>query len=234
MSQLKRLIILDLNGLLIHRVHETEYVKCQRLLTEQYVRTYLTGSERIGHSEVWFRPNVKIFLAWLMEHFHVAIWSSVLRHNLEPIVKYLLPDKYKRDRLLFWWDQQNCHVENNPTATDPKNAKSYFKRLTSVWNAASINNRWSTNQPENTGLCDHTLLIDDNVLKARDNPPYTAIHPRSWKRFEFDDNNRTLTVYEDNVLYTDGQLRTWLEGLLEWNGTVADYVQQHPYIDPPL
>ncbi|CAF0805684.1 unnamed protein product [Adineta steineri] len=234
MSQLKRLIILDLNGLLVQRLYKDEYVKCKRLLTEQYDSNYLTRPERIGNFAVWFRPNVKEFLDWLMEHFHVAIWSSVLKFNIDPIVKYILPDEHERDRLLFWWDQQNCHVEDDPTATDPKKARSFYKRLSSVWETVDINERWLMNQPKNTDLRDHTLLIDDNKLKVRDNPQYTAIHPRSWKLFELYDDNHNLKVYEDNVLNTDGELKTWLEGLLKWNGTVAEYVEQHPYNDPPL
>lgn len=234
MSKIKRLIILDLNGLLIHRLYKAEYCRSKRLFQDQYQSGYLEQGEPKGNFAVWFRPNVKEFISWLMDHFHVAIWSSVLRHNIEPIVETILPEEHERERLLFWWNQENCHVEDDPTASDPKKAKSFFKRLTTVWDAVDVTERWLMNQPNGADLRDHTLLIDDNKAKVRDNPAHTAIHPRSWKLFDLYDDNRQLRVYKDDVLEKNGALRQWLEGLLEWNGTVAEYVEKHPYVDPPL
>ncbi|CAF0938370.1 unnamed protein product [Rotaria sordida] len=234
MSKIKRLIILDLNGLLIHRVHKSLYVKCKPLFEEQYNLRNLPRPERKGNFAVWLRPNVKEFLEWLLKHFHVAIWSSVLYHNIAPIVEALLPDEHERPRLLFWWNQEHCFTEDNPTAIDPTNTKLFFKRLTSVWDTVDINERWLMNQPSNIDLRDHTLLIDDNKLKVRDNPIHTAIHPRTWKLFELNDDNTDIKIYKDKVLENDGQLMKWLEDLLEWNGTVSEYVEKHPYIDPPL
>jgi len=234
MSKLKRLIILDLNGLLVHRIYKDEYYKSKRLFEEQYNLGHLPRPERKGNFAVWFRPNIKEFLDWLMEHFHVAIWSSVLHHNIAPIVESLLPDEHDRSRLLFWWNQEHCFVEDDPTTKDPKKAKSFYKRLTSVWDTVDINDRWLINQPDNVDLRDHTLLIDDNKLKVRDNPIHTAIHPRPWKLFELYDDNNNIRIYHDDILDKNGQLRNWLEGLLEWNGTVVKYVEKNPYIDPPL
>ena len=170
-----------------------------------------------------------------MDNFHVAIWSSVLQHNIAPIVESLLPDEQTRSRLLFWWNQEHCLVEENPDAEDRKKAKSFYKCLSSVWDNVEITERWSVNQPENAlDLRDHTLLIDDNKLKVRDNPPFTAIHPRAWKLFELYDDNQQIRIYKDDVLDVHGHLRKWLKGLLEWKGTVVEYVQQNPYDDPPL
>ncbi|CAF4837812.1 unnamed protein product, partial [Rotaria socialis] len=49
----------------------------------------------------------------------------------------------------------------------------------------------------------------------------------------YDDNNN-LRIYKDDVLENNGQLMIWLEGLLEWKGTVPEYVGKHPYVDTPL
>ena len=234
MSILKRLIVLDLNGLLIHRVYKDEYYAKKNLFEEQYILGYVERPVRKGNFAVWVRPNVKEFLSWLMDHFHVAIWSSVQLHNIAPIVETLLPGEDDRARLLFWWNQEHCVVEDDPTSTDPKRTKSFFKRLTSVWDTADINERWSVDQPTGHELRDHTLLIDDNKSKVRDNPINTAIHPRAWKLFEFCDDSSQIRVFKDDVLEPNGPLRQWLQGLLEWRGTVAEYVEMHPYVDPPL
>lgn len=234
MPKIKPLIILDLNGLLIHRVHKSLYIKCKGLFDEQYSLGNLSRPEKKGNFAVWFRPNVKEFLAWLMDRFHVAIWSSVLQHNIAPIVETLLPNERERSRLLFWWNQEHCHSEEDPNATDPKNTKVFFKRLSSVWDDVEINERWLVNQPSDIDLRDYTLLIDDNKAKVRDNPIDTSIHPRAWKLFELNGDNTDLKIYKDNVLESGGSLMKWLEGLLKWNGTVMEYVKEHPYIDPPL
>lgn len=235
MSKIKRLIILDLNGLLIHRIHKSEYPKYKHLYVEQYNLGTLEQPERKGTFAVWFRPNVKQFISWLMDHFHVAIWSSVLKHNIEPIVDTLLQEQDERDRLLFWWNQEHCLVEDDPTAADPKKAKSFYKCLSSVWDNVEIRERWLSSQTDsNLNLEDHTLLIDDNKLKVRDNPKFTAIHPRTWKLFELFDDNQQIRIFKDDILGNNGQLKKWLEGLLEWNGTVVEYVEKNPYIDPPL
>lgn len=234
MSRIKRLIILDLNGLLIHRLHRSEYSKCKRLLQENYRQNHLVEAIPKGNFAVWFRPNINEFLDWLMDHFHVALWSSVLQQNIQPIVEQLWPNENERDRLLFWWNQEHCYIEEDPTATDPKKAKAFFKRLTSVWDNVEVTERWLMNQPADSELRDHTLLIDDNKAKVRDNPIYTAIHPRPWKLFELFDDNQQIRIFNDHTLEKDGPLRKWLQGLLEWNGTVPEYVEKHPYVDPPL
>lgn len=235
MSRLKRLVILDLNGLLIQRLYKDDYLKTKHLFTEPVSQGSISAAERKGNFAVWFRPHVQDFLVWLMEHFHVAIWSSVLKHNIAPIVESLLPEEQTRDRLLFWWNQEHCLVEDDPNATDPKKSKSFYKCLSSVWDNVEMTERWGLNQPtKSENLRDHTLLIDDNKAKVRDNPPFTAIHPRTWKLFELYDDNHQLRLYKDDLLDVNGRLRKWLEGLLEWNGTVPEYVEQNPYVDPPL
>ncbi|CAF1048910.1 unnamed protein product [Rotaria magnacalcarata] len=234
MSNIKRLIVLDLNGLLIHRVHKSLYVKCKPMFKEQYDIGNLPEAVPKGNFAVWLRPNVKQFLMWLMDRFHVAIWSSVLYHNIAPIVEILLPDEHDRSRLLFWWNQEHCFSEEDPAAKDPTNSKVFFKRLTSVWDDVEINERWLMGQPKDSELRNNTLLIDDNKAKVRDNPIHTSIHPRSWKLFELYDDNNNLRIYKDDVLENNGQLMIWLEGLLEWKGTVPEYVEKHPYVDTPL
>ena len=235
MPKLKRLIILDLNGLLIQRLYKNDYASTKHLFTEPVSQGTISAAERKGNFAVWFRPHVKDFIVWLMDHFHVAIWSSVLQHNISPIVESLLPEEQTRDRLLFWWNQEHCLVEDDPNATDPKKSKSFYKCLSTVWDDVEITERWALNQSKTSlNLRDHTLLIDDNKAKVRDNPPFTAIHPRTWKLFELYDDNHQLRLYKDDILDVHGHLREWLKGLLEWNGTVAEYVQQNPYVDPPL
>jgi hypothetical protein len=233
-SIVKRLIILDLNGLLIHRLHKHEYVRCKTLLKQQYNLGTLDPAEIIGNFAVWFRPDVKQFLSWLIDHFHVAIWSSVLKHNIEPVVETLLPSSHERDRLLFWWNQENCLIEEDPTETNMKKAKSFYKCLSSVWDTVELNERWLINQPDDVEMSNHTLLIDDSVLKARDNPVNTAIHPRSWKLFELYDDYQQIRIFKDDTLKANGTLRLWLEELLKWKGNVADFVKDHPYHDANL
>ena len=49
----------------------------------------------------------------MFEHFHVAVWSSMMPHNLEAIVRHVFGEQ--RQKLLFVWDQKKCSYIN---ATD--------------------------------------------------------------------------------------------------------------------
>lgn len=77
----KKLLILDLNGVLIDRNRETK----------QYVK----------------RPQVEVFLDWCFEHFEVAVWSSAKKHNAERLALDTLGLE-RTKRLRFLWHQDQC------------------------------------------------------------------------------------------------------------------------------
>jgi hypothetical protein len=76
----KKLLILDLNGVLIYRCDKLNYKR----------RNYLDG-----------------FLDTCFEHFDVAVWSSAQKHNTERLVLSAIGlDRMKH--LKFVWNQDQC------------------------------------------------------------------------------------------------------------------------------
>jgi len=187
----RKLIILDLNGLLCDR---------ERNFTR---KSPLAG----GHSFIIYaRPHAITFLDFLFERFDVAVWSSARLPNIYPILNELQPDESKRP-FVFIWGQDQC-TEDAPLAETPKKPL-FLKRLAKVWET----------YPEYVG---RTLLVDDSVAKVRDNPPFTAIHPREWTRHTAD----------DQALAPDSYLRAYLEALHAAPDAVAAFVQARPFSQP--
>jgi hypothetical protein len=99
-----RLIVLDLNGLLIDRVNGKQRVK---------------------------RPHLHEFLCFLLENFHVGVWSSAQRHNVRKLVGCVFGEE-QRKQLLFEFDQSKCNAVKHPDPTEKKTL--YKKPLTMVTN----------------------------------------------------------------------------------------------------
>jgi len=186
----RKLIILDLNGLLCDR---------ERNL-------HATRKSAVGAFVIYARPHAVTFLDFLFERFDVAVWSSARLPNIYPILHELQPDESKRP-FLFIWGQDQC-TEDAPLPETPKKPL-FLKRLAKVWEK----------YPEYVG---RTLLVDDSLAKVRDNPPFTAIHPREWTRH----------MAEDQGLAPDSYLRTYLHALHAAPDAVAAFVQARPFSQP--
>lgn len=80
-AERKKLLILDLNGVLVFRDKE----------------------KHIDYK----RENVETFLDWCFENFDVALWSSARKHNVEHIAKEVMGAE-RIKRLRFMWHQDQC------------------------------------------------------------------------------------------------------------------------------
>ena len=158
------LLILDVNGILIHR----EYQKNLDLAPPK-------GAYREGNFFVWLRPGLKDFLDYCFTNFEVAVWSSAAKHNLDPLVKEVFGKYYTR--LVFVADQDYCQKvppakANSRTTTNYKSPKPLFlKNLDKVWAFSRLKNRYNAT---------NTLIIDDSDEKMVNNPPECHFNPGTW------------------------------------------------------
>ncbi|URE30699.1 CPDc [Musa troglodytarum] len=83
----KKLIILDLNGLLADINQEYHYAH--------------KAHKRVGGKLVFKRPFCDDFLKFCFERFHVGVWSSRRRYNVDVVVDFLMGNL--RHKLLFCW-----------------------------------------------------------------------------------------------------------------------------------
>lgn len=183
-----RLLILDLNGILIHRRYE------KNLDLEPP-----PGAYREGNFFVWLRPGLKDFLNYIFEHFEVAVWSSAAKHNLDPLVKEVFGKYY--EGLLFVAHQDYCQKIAPPKARDMTNGKTtkplFLKNLDKVWAFSTLKNRYNAK---------NTLIIDDSDEKMVNNPKECHFNPGMW------------TVNDptgNEALFPGGTIRTRLAQYIE-------------------
>jgi hypothetical protein len=135
------LIVVDLNGTLLFRP--------QRHRPSHFVQ----------------RPHAQRFLAYCIDTFHVAIWSSARPENVRSMVAQLLtPDQLRRCVVVWARDRFNLSREDYNLRVQ------CYKRLTRLWNdphvraahpGAAQGSRWDQS---------NTVLIDDSLEKARSEP----------------------------------------------------------------
>ena len=85
--QTKRLLILDLNGTLLHRlthVHQTKLFRIHPIVLEKNIKPDIT----VHGCKIIYRPHARTFLDHVLKHFDVAVWTSSRPQNALPMVHY--------------------------------------------------------------------------------------------------------------------------------------------------
>lgn len=181
---MSRLVIFDMNGVLIDRVRTTAATddgllpppppdftinQCHTWVRPEFteILKYLK-SMNVRHT--WVRPELTDILKYLeTNNIQVGIWSSMQRNNLESTVARLFPPNF----LLFAWDQSYCTAVNNPLSlpkADGYVKPLFVKDLTKVWSAFPQYN------------ASNTLLIDNDAEKCTINPPQCIFIIETWTR----------------------------------------------------
>lgn len=179
--QRKKLLILDLNGLLAD-------------INQDYHNAHKAHA-KVRAKLVFRRPYCDDFLRFCFQNFELGIWSSRKTENVNSVVNILMRDL--KQYLLFCWDMSHCTVTGCNTV-DNKHKPLVLKELKRLWNKEEPSLPWVLGEfsPSNT------LLVDDSPYKALCNPPNTAIFPQPYSYH----NQR-----DDYSLGPGGDLRVYLE-----------------------
>ncbi|XP_066399147.1 uncharacterized protein [Miscanthus floridulus] len=179
--QRKKLLILDLNGLLAD-------------INQDYHNAHLAHA-KVRTKLVFRRPYCDDFLRFCFQNFELGIWSSRKWENVKSVVDILMKDL--KQYLLFCWDMSYCTVTGCKTI-DNKDKPLVLKELKKVWNKDEPNLPWEQGEfsPSNT------LLVDDSPYKALCNLPNTAIFPEPYSY---------LNQRDDYSLGPGGDLRVYLQ-----------------------
>ena len=145
----KKLVVLDLNGVLVRR--ELDRGKQEGTLLNNF--------------RVWKRPHCDEFLAYLFEHFRVAIWSSVRAHNVAAVVGWLMTPE-QRKQLVFEWDQEQCVAVPHPNPAWRDKKPLFMKPV------------------ENIDDEDDVVICDDDPLKVTDTSKFCQV--KTWDGNEND------------------------------------------------
>ncbi|CAK9138393.1 unnamed protein product [Ilex paraguariensis] len=203
----KKLLVLNLGGLLVHRLHRRE---------EYSVRKHGHPDFVSGNFLVFKRPFCDEFLRFCFQRFEVGIWSAAMRLNIDGVLSSIMGGL--RGKLVFVWDQEEC-TDSGFRSLEKKEKPIFLKELKKLWEKKYSTLPWRIGQYSST----NTLLIDDDPYTALLNPPNTAIFP---KKYKADDVN-------DTYLGPKGEMQLFLEGL-EDADDVPTYVKEHPFGQPAI
>lgn len=148
------LIVLDLNGTLLHRLTKSAEKKAASLHP-----SYRKPDAVIRKCPIYLRPHLRSFLGRILSFADVAVWTSAKRENALPMVhaafyphisegkeEYLHP-------LKFVWAQEECQVHHSPRVNGCYKPD-FRKPLPQIWH------KYRSLYSEK-----NTIIIDDSMRK---------------------------------------------------------------------
>ncbi|CAN0922879.1 hypothetical protein LINGRAHAP2_LOCUS33275 [Linum grandiflorum] len=159
----KKLLILDLNGLLVDVVSRPKDRKPDKC---------------VGNRSFFPRPFYLDFLKFCFERFHVAVWSSRTKYFPSSLSYINIPSF---DPV---YDQSHCTITQFRTVEN-RHKPLVFKELKRVWEKQDSQLPWERGYFNES----NTLLVDDSPYKALLNPVHSAIYPDSYSYQDVDDNS---------------------------------------------
>ncbi|KAL0717959.1 hypothetical protein Bca4012_067281 [Brassica carinata] len=166
-SRRRKLLVLDLNGLLADIVSPLAHCK---------------PDINIGRRAIFKRPFCEEFLKFCFDKFEVGIWSSRKKNNVDRITEFLLG--HMKRKLLFCWDMSYC-ASTTLGSLENRHKHVVFKDLNQLWEKHDPRLPWQKGDYNET----NTVLLDDSPYKALLNPPYTAIFPHSYSHHNKSDTS---------------------------------------------
>ncbi|WJX67461.1 hypothetical protein P8452_51926 [Trifolium repens] len=200
-----KLLILDVNGLL---------ADCVSDVPNGYYQP--EPDFWIRRRKVYKRPYCDSFLQFCFDKFHVGVWSSRTKCNVDEVIKCLMGKS--ASRLLFCWNQSHCTTTKFSTVEN-KDKPLVLKELRKLWEKLEPGLPWEKGEFHES----NTLLLDDSPYKALVNPKYTAIFPYSYRYYHT----------RDSALGPKGDLRAYLERLAMADN-VQKFVESNPFGQRPI
>lgn len=204
----KKLLILDVNGLLADFVSVVD--------TRTRYRPEPEPDFLHKGRKVYKRPFCDDFLQFCFDRFHVGVWSSRAKSNVDEAIKFLMGES--ASKLLFCWNQSHC-TKTQFSTVENRDKPLVLKELRKVWDKAEPDLPWEKGEFNES----NTLLLDDSPYKALMNPMHTAIFPYSYRYYDT----------KDSELGPGGDLRVYLERLAMAEN-VQTYVSENPFGQRPI
>ncbi|XP_058180739.1 uncharacterized protein LOC131299159 isoform X2 [Rhododendron vialii] len=156
----KKLLVLDVNGLLVDIVPSgAGGYKQHKILSQK---------------AVFKRPFCDDFLQFCFDRFHVGVWSSRTRKNVNTVLDFLMGKS--KSNLLFCWDQSHC-TKTGYNTVENRAKPLLLKELKNIWEKHEPDLPWASGEYNES----NTLLLDDSPYKALRNPDLAVIYGFIWK-----------------------------------------------------
>ncbi|CAG8467019.1 11262_t:CDS:1 [Diversispora eburnea] len=168
-----KLIVLDLNGTLLHR-----------------------KKRKKGKYRVDPRPFINEFLEYLfnVDTFSIMIWSSARPENVDRMVREIFGNY--RERLMAIWGRDKFGLSEEEFFTNFKP----IKNLEIVWKEFNEKNGSNFDGRKKEFNQTNTILIDDSPYKAQ-LQPFNAIHLSEFERNEEDRELLKIIEYLKLIKY---------------------------------
>lgn len=167
-SSRKKLLILDVNGLLLDIV--------------PYAPSGYVSDATISNKPVFKRPFCDGFLQFCFDRFVVGVWSSRTKRNMDRLIDFLMGDS--KNKLAFCWDQSHC-TSTGFNTIENREKPLLLKELRKLWEKLEPNLPWEKGDYNEA----NTLLLDDSPYKALVNPVNTAIFPHTYRYTDINDTS---------------------------------------------
>ncbi|KAK2418349.1 putative FCP1 proteiny domain-containing protein [Trifolium repens] len=177
----KKLLVMNLNGFLLHRVHVRDKEALPKSRTDHYKSLNFL---------LFKRPFSEEFMKFCLEIFEVGIWSSAQDHNVHGALTYAIGEESK-NKLLFIWNQNHCR-NTGFKSVENKEKPLFFKPLKYVWEYVTKGGPYSVS---------NTLLIDHKPYKAFLNPIQTFSYAFGLPAIT---NTHTDWIYYSRIRYRAG------------------------------
>lgn len=181
----RRLLILDMNGLLCHKIYKKDLEKMEPVL-DQYERLDLK------HCYVFIRPDIHDFLEKCFDLAEVAFWTSTTYPNAKPILDHLL-SKSQQNKTVFRWYRDRTRLDPSyqiDTGTKPTDT---IKNIDDVFSSPVINYARTLNNH-------NTILCDDDREKIRFNDDRNTVIAPMFNPWISDDHGVIMDCLFDRIV----------------------------------
>lgn len=155
--QRKKLLILDINGILCYKANTNTAVCNSSTLPVIFKTKYY---------EVILRPYAKEFLREMFELYNVAFFTSTTERNADKILQNILTKQQSR-KTFFKWYRDKTHADPTIIPENPTELFETLKMLEDVFNLSKVINAGYDYT--------NTLLCDDSKFKVRYNPKQNVL-----------------------------------------------------------
>ena len=186
---IKPLLILDLNGILCHRIRKSKESK-----DDESPIVYRPFDAHVARTPVIARPHLHAFLQHLLaSNVCLALWTSAKRKTVHDLLEQL---QIPSASFLFVWGQDQCltTIDGDAIANDDDKSPLFQKDLQKVWNRYPL---WNHN---------NTLLMDDSMEKIIPSQEQIAMHPVPLNGRQFVELPSTSLLLHDNEVCREQNL----------------------------
>lgn len=196
----KPLIVLDLNGILCHRVRTTPL----KSSTSQNQSIFRPSCGNISNTDIIPRSDLLEFLTLLHGNFCLGVWTSATRKTSKLLIDALFPTNI-RERLVFVWHRSFCQlVKKNVTRSyDLDEESEHSEEYTN--NTSKAKNRGKKRRRMNEGKNDLSCLEDVTIMDRDKREKQSTIETENSKSTK----SQNGAIYNDDVTAIKPLSKVW-------------------------